>query len=308
MRATLKRIPAALAAVILLSSRYAAAKESNLLSLTADHFRDTASVAENPAHDATVITTEPGYVERSLGALWHDEYLKAVIDHLSERRTFEIDVMVAYSGGLRSYRQATIDGPGGPRTATVTLVRSETANCQVGDCLYTEYLAVPIDEDTLRQMAATYAPGRARLFDFKLAPKIGRDYRGSLSNAEVAGFLARVDGYRYQAPAAAPRAPTAPAVSSPPPPERLEFGISGLAVTPSADAPNRAGVVVVAVNAGSVAQKAGVIPGDIVFRLDARPIKTPADLEAAVGATAAGAAAVIHVFRGTTEVALPARF
>jgi PDZ domain-containing protein len=299
MRATLKRIPAAFAAAILLST-YAAAKDADLLSLSADHFRDTASVAESPAHDVTVITTEPGYAERSLGALWHDEYLKAVIDHGSGGRIFEIDVMVTYGGPLRSYRQASIESPAGPKTAAVTPVRTQSANCQVSDCVYTEYLAVPIDAETLRQMAATYAPGKARLFDFKLVPKIGRGYRGTLSNAEVAGFLARVDGYRYQA-AAAP-------VAAPPPPQRLEFGISGLAVAPSAAAPNRAGVLVVAVNADSVAQKAGVITGDIVYRLDARPIQTPSDLDAAVGAIAAGTGAVIHVFRGTNEVALPARF
>jgi hypothetical protein len=303
MRTTSKHLAAALAATILFSSTHGAAA-AELASLSADHFRDTASVSESANRDATVISTEPGYVERSLGAVWHDEYLKAIIDHANEHKTFEIDVMVSYTGGLRSYRQATIETAGGPKTAPVTLVRTETANCQVGDCTYTEYLAVPIDEETLRQMAATYTPGHARLFGFKLAPKIGRDYRGSLSNAEVAGFLARVDGYRYTAAAA----PPAPAVAAPPPPQRLEFGISGIAVTPSADMPNRAGVVVVAVSASSVAQKAGVIPGDIVFRLDARAIKTPADLEAAVGATAAGAAAVIHVFRGTSEVALPARF
>jgi hypothetical protein len=305
MRAILNRILAALAAAILLSgARHAAAKDSELLSLGADHFRDTASVAERPAHDATVITTEPGYVERSLGAVWHDEYLQAVIDHKSEQKTFEIDVMVSYSGAMRSYRQASIEGPAGSKSAPVTLVRTETANCQVGDCIYTEHLAVPIDEETLRQMAATYAPGQARLFDFKLTAKIGHSYRGSLSNAEVSGFLARVDGYRYQATAA----PPTPAVVAPPPPQRLEFGITGLAVAPSAGMPDRVGVVVVAVGAGSVAQKAGVITGDIVYKLDARAIRTPADLEAAVAATAAGAGAVIHVFRGMGEAALSAHF
>jgi hypothetical protein len=304
----LKRIPAAVAAAILLSSAgHAAAPE--LLSLSADHFRDTASVTENAAGGSTVITTEPGYEERSLGALWHDEYLKAVIDHASGRKTFEIDVMVAYEGGLRSYKQATLQAPAGPKAIPTTPIRSETTGCQVGDCTFTELLALPIDEDTLRQMAGTYSPGHAKLFDFRLTPKTGRDYKGSLSNAEVAGFLARVDAYRYDASAAArPNTPSAPAVAVPPPPQRLDFGISGIAVTPTADMPNRAGVVVVSVSPGSVAQKAGVIPGDIVFKLDARPIKTPADLEAAVGATAAGTAALIHVFRGTGEAALPARF
>jgi S1-C subfamily serine protease len=135
----------------------------------------------------------------------------------------------------------------------------------------------------------------------RLIPKIGRTYRGVLSNAEIAGFLARVDGY-HAAPA------PAPAVLAAPPAERLPLGITGLAVSASARLPERAGVLVVSVSPASVAEVAGIITGDIVYRLDARPIKTPADLEAAVAAIAAGSSAVIHVYRGTAEVALSSRF
>jgi membrane-associated protease RseP (regulator of RpoE activity) len=298
----LKRILTAFAAAILLSG-YATAKDSDLRSLSADHFRDTASVKEDAANDATIITTERGYVERSIGTVWHDEYLRAVIDHNGDRKTFEIDVLSAYTGPFRSYGRAIIEGPAGPLAATPTLVRTETNNCQTGECLYTEYLAIPVDESALRQIAATYAPGNARLFELKLVPKTGRPYRGLLSNAEAAGFLARVDGYR-----AAPGAAPAPAVLAPPPPQRLPLGISGLAVGASGSSPERAGVLVVSVSPGSVAQLAGVITGDIVYRLDARPIKTPGDLEAAVAGIAAGSAAVIHVFRGTAEESLSAHF
>ena len=299
----LKRILAAVAAAILLS-RYAAANDSELTSLSADHFRDTASVSEDAENDAAIITTERGYVERSLGTVWHDEYLKALIDHKSGRKSFEIDVMIAYTGTLRSYRQAIIEWPAGPKTVTATLLRTETNYCQATECLYTEHLAIPIDEPTLREVGATYAPGRVRLVGLKLLPKIGRSYRGVLSNAEVAGFLERVDGYREAPAAALP----APAVLAAPPPQRLPLGISGLAVSASARLPERAGVLVVSVSPSSVAEVAGIITGDIVYGLDARPIKTPADLEAAMAAIAAGSSAVIHVYRGTAEVALSSHF
>jgi S1-C subfamily serine protease len=72
--------------------------------------------------------------------------------------------------------------------------------------------------------------------------------------------------------------------------------------------PNRAGVLVAAVTPGSVAHKAGVIVGDIIWNFGAHPIKTPADLQAAVAASEGSGAVRIKVFRGTSELSLEARY
>jgi len=285
----------------------AAAKDPDLLSLGAEHFTQTASVTQEAR--ATRITTERGYVERSglMGEVWHDEFLAARIDHDSGRVSYEMDVSFTYRGGSRSYQTAEFRGLEQLETVPVKVLKRQVINCPTGECTYTEYLAVPIDEALLRHIAQGYVPGKPQLWHFRILAKGGADYRGALSNAEVAGLLAKVDSY-VQNPTA-DQAPPPP----PPPPARLNFGISGLPVAPSAEAaaagaPNRAGVLVVSVSPGSIAQQAGIITGDIIYEFEGHPIRSPNDLQAAVAASATHSMARIKLYRGTESTTLEAHF
>ena len=291
---------AVLAAGILITYS-ATAKDPELLSLGAEHFTQTASVSEEP--HATRITTERGYVERSglMGEVWHDEFLAARIDHDSGRVSYEMDVSFTYRGTARSYQTAEFRGLQQLETVPVKVLKRQTINCPTGECTYTETLAVAIDEAVLRHIAQAYVPGKPELWRFRILAKGGPDYRGALSNAEVAGLLAKVD-YYVQNPTAAQAPPP------PPPPARLQFGISGLPVAPSAEAPNRAGVLVVSVSPGSIAQQAGIITGDIIYELEGHPIRSPNDLQAAVAASSTRPLARIKLYRGTEAKTLDAHF
>jgi hypothetical protein len=294
------RIAVALAAPFLsLGAQMAAAASPAQLSLSMEHFRDTASIAEDPAAGSAAISTEPGYVEYRgpLRTVWNDEYLRAILDRSGDQKSFEIDVTLTYSGTRRSYRRAAYRTSSGLQEAAASLVKVETANCAV-ECMYTEHLVFPIEEQTLREIAASYGPGKAALWTFKLLAKVGPNYNGEISNAEIAGLLARVDGYH----------PPIAGQEEVPAPRPLDFGISGLAVSASPEMPNRAGVLVAGVTPGSVAHKTGIIVGDIIWSFGARPIKTPADLQAAMAASGASAPVPIKVFRGTGALSLEVRF
>lgn len=277
------------------------AKDPPLLSLGMEHFRDTASVDADPAGGLTTISTEPGFVEHSglVGMVWHDEFLTAVIDAKTGRTSFAIDVSITYSGARRSYLNASLAGMNGPAAVVPTLVKTESANCAVSECMYTDHLTIPVDEALLRRLAAAYVPGKPIPLTYTLTPKRGADYRGELSNAEIAGLLAKVDGY-----SAAPKATQ----EAPPSPRRLDFGISGIVVSPSSDRPDRAGVLVAAVSAESVAHQAGIITGDIIYQVGDRPARSLGELEAAVAAIPAHSTAAVHIYRGLKEVTLSARF
>jgi hypothetical protein len=277
------------------------AKSPSLLSLGMEHFRDTATVADDPAKGLTTISTERGFVESSgpMGMVWNDEFLTAVIDDKTGRKSFQIDVSTTYSGARRAYPDADLGGMNGPNAVVPTLVKTTTANCATGECMYSDQLVIPVEEGLLRQLAAGYVPGKPILLTYKLIAKRGAGYRGELSNAEIAGLLAKVDGY-----AAEPSTPKAEA----PTPRRLDFGISGIVVSASAELPDRAGVLVAAVNGASVAQQAGIITGDIIYQIDDRPTRSLADLEAAVAASAAHTTATIRIFRGVKEMTLKARY
>jgi hypothetical protein len=292
------RFAAACAAGLLLS-RAAAAKDSELLALSAEHFSETASVVQEPR--ATTISTEPGYVERVglLREVWHDEFLTAVIDPDTGHRTFHIDVTTTYSGARHSYRGARYPGLAEPGLAPVTVLKTLSVNCAVGECTYTDYLAIPVEEAVLRQVAQGYVAGRPVLWTIRVMVRGASDYQASLSNAEVAGLLAKVDAYVQHPPP-----PPAPPVAAP---ARLEFGITGLAVAAAPDLPNRGGVLVVAVAPGSVAQKAGIITGDIIYQFDTRAVRALADLAAAVAAST-GHTTHIRLYRGLEPTVLEAQF
>src|ERR1700720_2183424 len=70
----------------------AGAKEPALSSLTMEHFRHTATVTENPGDGTTIISTENGYLEHTgpLRMVWHDEYLRGVIDRKTGRRSLQV--------------------------------------------------------------------------------------------------------------------------------------------------------------------------------------------------------------------------
>jgi len=296
---------AALGAVLFLVGP-ALARDPPLLSLDMEHFRDTASLTDGGS--SVALSTEPGFTEHRgpLRTVWNDEYLQAILEKSGGAKSFEVDAVITYTGARRSYRRATYRTPQGPRETPARLVQLEAVNCPI-ECVYTEHLAFALDPQLMRDIAAGYAPGKARLWQFKLLAKSGPAYQGELSNAEFAGLLAKVDAYGEAPVLAASQAPPAPRprLETPRP---IDFGIGGIAVRASADMPKRAGVLVASVTAGSPAQRAGLITGDIIYGFDARPIAAPADLEAAAAASTAGSSVVIKLFRGTSELRLAVKF
>jgi hypothetical protein len=294
----------------------ASAKDPPLLSLTMEHFRDTATVKDDPLHAKATITTENGYVEHSgpMRMVWQDEFLSAVIDQSTGQKSFQIDAEITYSGSWRSYESANYPTANGRRSVPATRISKEAANCAVGECIYTEHIAFPVDEQVLRQVAAARAAAKPALWPFQAVAKSGAGYTGGLSDAEVAGFLVKVD--EYAARPAMAGANTGSFANSPSTgtsaagaPSQSDLGVGGMPVAATAEQPNRAGILIIAVNRGSVAQKSGIIVGDILYELDGHPIKALAELQAAVvAARAAGSAVPIKLYRGTEPIAVLAHF
>jgi hypothetical protein len=299
----LKLCIAALAATIVLGSAFgtAYAKDPALLSLTMEHFRDTATVKEDPQGDAT-ISTEKGFAEHTgpMRMVWKDEFLSSVIDKKTGQKSFQVDAWIIYSGSWRSYDTASYQTTNGPRSVPAAKMSKEAANCAVGDCTYTERIAFTVDEELLRRLAAGYAPGKPALWAYKFIAKSGPDFSGGLSSAEIAGLLAKVDEFTNSLPAVTASA----AVAS----LKLDLGITGMPVAATADHPNRAGILIIGVDGSSVAQKSGIIIGDILYELDGHPIKALAELQAAVAACAANSAVAIKLYRGIGSMGVTAQF
>jgi len=302
---TLRRSALAASLVFGFALNAAHAKDPPLLSLSLEHFRDTATIKNDPGNALVVISTENGYVEHTglLHMVWNDEFLTAVIDQKTGGKSLQVHDQVTYTGPWRFYQAASFETPDGTRRVPATQVSKEAVNCAVGDCTYTEHIAFSVDEDMLRRLAAGYVPGKPAIWSYRVIAKSGPEFPGGLSNAEIAGFLARLDGYRE--PPAEPPAVKANAIVAL---GKLDLGVAGIPVPATAEHPNRSGILVIAVNGGSVAQKSGIIVGDILYEFNGRPVKSVAELQSAVAACDANAAVAIRLYRGLDPMAVSAKF
>jgi PDZ domain len=295
---------AALAALVVcgFSGGAAAAKDAPLLSLSMEHFRDSATVIKGPQDAELTISTQNGFVEHSgpLHMVWHDEFLSAGIDKKTGRKSFQVHEEITYSGSWRFYESASYPSADGPRSAPAVHISKEAANCSVGDCLYTEHVAFPVDEELLRQLAAAHVPAKPAMWSFKLVAKSGPAYTAGLSSAEIAGFLLKVDEYGDASARLGARPVRAPG--------GLDLGIGGLPVAATEDQPARAGILVIAVNRGSVAQKTGIIVGDILYEFNGHPVTALDGLAAAIAACHPDSAVPIKLYRGTDSIAVTAQF
>lgn len=290
------------------------AKDPALLSLSMEHFRDTATVKDDPVDAATVISTEKGYAEHKgpMRMVWSDEYLRSVIDKNTGRKSYQVYAWIIYGGRWRSYDTVDYQTMAGSKSAPVTPIGREMENCAVGDCQYTERIAFSVDEELLRGLAAANVPGKPTLWAYKFIAKSGPAYAGGLSSAEIAGFLAKVDEYTNALRAAAPNTVAAAnavvQANAGSASLKRDLGIGGMPVAATMEQPNRAGILVFGVNSGSIAQKSGIIIGDILYEFDGHPVKALAELEAAVAACAANSTVAIKLYRGTNAMAVSARF
>jgi hypothetical protein len=280
------------------------ASDPALLTLTADHFRETASVTDDPAAGTTTISTERGYIERTglMRMVWHDEFLNAVIDGKTGQKSLQVTVFVIYSGSFRSYETAAFSTSEGLRSVKTTALQEKSEFCATGTCTHTERVAFPVEESTLRQ-AAVSATGTPILWRFELVARSGPKYSGTLSTAEIAGLLAKVDEYANKVPVgkAAPNAAALPML-------QFDLGIEGIQAAATQEQPNRGGILIAGVKSGSVAQRAGIIIGDIVFEFEGRPIATLADLQTAVAASTAGSKIPLRLYRGMNVMTVTVQF
>jgi PDZ domain len=278
------------------------AKDPPLLSLSMEHFRDTATVKEDLRDSTATITTEKGFVEYSgpLKMVWHDAFLSAAIDKKTGQKLFQVHEVITYEGSWRFYQSASYQSANGPLTAPAAQISKEAANCPTGECIYTEHVAFPVDEALLRQLAAAQVATKPVIWSYKITAKSGPAFDDGLSSAEIAGLLVKVDEYSGAAPAVRPGTAGAPLP--------LDLGIGGLPVAATAEHPNRAGVLITAVNRGSVANESGLIVGDILYEFDGHPVKALAELHAAVAASHPGSAAAIKLYRGLEPLTVTAQF
>lgn len=285
--------------VLVLLSKWvspALAKDPPILSLSMEHFRDTATLKDDALDTVATITTEPGFIEHQglLRVVMHDTFLRGFIDKKTGETTTQVYEWITYDGAWRFYETANFSTLNGPVSVPATQIDKDLDGCSTLSCTHTEHVAFTIPDAYLRALAAAYVPGKPAIWLYKFIPKSGPDFADGLSNAEVAGFIAKIDAYK-----------AAHGLGAPP---KQSLGVVVAPMPPTPDNPVRAGLLVIQVKDGSIAQSAGIIVGDIIRAFGDVQISQTADLQSAIAATAPGSSVQIAVIRGATNTAFTAKF
>jgi hypothetical protein len=168
------------------------------VSLTPEHFRDTATVRDDQLDVIATVTTINGFQAKNglLKIVGDDNFLRAFIDKKTGKTSFQVYQVIYYGGGWRFYNRANYSTLDGPKSVSVTSISRDVVSCSRYGCSYVEHIAFDIDEKSLRSIAARYQPGQRLAWQFKFLSKSGQDYNDGILPAEVAGFLMRVDQQR----------------------------------------------------------------------------------------------------------------
>lgn len=170
------------------------------LSLTKEHFRNTATIKDDSLDTVATINTVNGFQEKRglLGIVWDDNFLRAFIDKKSGKTSFQLYQAIYYQGsGWSFFQTVNFETPSGPQSKPVTVIKRDVdcTGSRYSGCTYVEHVAFDADESLLRTIAAKYSPGQSSGWKFKFIAKSGRDYNDGMLPAEIAGFLDRVDEY-----------------------------------------------------------------------------------------------------------------
>jgi len=171
-----------------------------LLSLTPEHFRDTAAVKDDPLDTEAEISTRNGFVEKRglLGITPDDNFLRIYVDKKTGKATFQVYQFISYiSDHWHFYNSVNYQTPSGPAAGSLISISRDVSNCDVNTgCFYSEDIAFDVDEGLLRAIAKTYSPGAINPWLFKFGSKSGVEWKDGLTVAEISGALMAVDAYK----------------------------------------------------------------------------------------------------------------
>ena len=193
--------------VLMLTVTGCATREAQIqtaISLTRDHFKNTAILKDDSLDTTATITTVNGFQEKHglLGIVWDDNFLRAFIDKKTGKATIQVYQIINYEAhDWNFYQTVNYETPSGPVSESATII-DRNVNCSnstaLHGCEYREQVAFDIDEKLLRAIASNYQPGQRAAWRFKFTAKSGIEYNDGILPAEIGGLLDAIDGYRVR--------------------------------------------------------------------------------------------------------------
>jgi hypothetical protein len=219
------------------------------------------------------------------------------VDKTSGGVYHQLYVDISYKDLKRYFNFATDDTA--ETLPLVPVARRKNGCAELSGCSFSEAVGIDIDDAKLHARQATG-------FQVKISARHGPPVIVSVSAAQVDKQLRAVDAVVAQvtgAPGAASHGRLG---------EKATFGVSFRAAN-TVDrtlgrVPGDHGLIVVQVEPGSSAERAGIAAGDVLLSFDGQELRANADLTAAMRQTFAGAVARVRVWQGGAEREVQVQF
>lgn len=160
-----------------------------MLTLTPEHFKNTATLEDDDLEITAILSTEKGSKQRQglLHFVYEDNFLRAFIDKETDELSYEVYQSIYYEEtDWRFYRKAKYEAPDGLKTADTNLLKAPIANgfdCPVQTysvLKYNEQVGFSVNREILDSIASTYEPNKGTKWNFKFIPRFGEDFHDGL--------------------------------------------------------------------------------------------------------------------------------
>lgn len=188
----------AVAADTELKREYSAKDMARMQALTPDHFRLTATIADDALEPIATITTDKGFSSRGrfTDRVRSDNFFRALVDKASGDTRLQLYAEVSYNFDWRNFASASVLMGGRPKAIPLTIIDRKVVTCAASICSYKETIAIPLTETEVKGIAAGWAATGSRPWSYRLKAGNGMDFEDAIMPAEAAGILQAVDAYR----------------------------------------------------------------------------------------------------------------
>ena len=181
-----------------LKREYSAKEVTRLQSLTPDHFRQTAAIADDALEPVATITTDKGFSSRGrfTDRVRSDNFFRALVDKATGVSVLQLYAEVSYNFEWRNFTSASVLMAGRPKAIPLTIIDRKVVTCASGICSYKETVAIPLTESEVKEIAAGWNAAGSCPWPYRLKATNGVDFEDAIMPAEAAGVLGALDAYR----------------------------------------------------------------------------------------------------------------
>lgn len=239
----------------------------------------------NDQFSKSIAINGPREYENPFGGISKVWFLRSLVDKATGAASTQLYIDIGYYGSWNFFTTASDVET---TSLAVTKIASNVDNCRA-ICSFSETIGIAVDEKTLAKHQETGYP-------VKIYGKSGIAFVITVTPAQIKSQLDALKQAQANFGASGKK------------PLGIRFSDTTSSLYAAIGKKNENGVFVMEVTKGSVAAKAGIAVGDIVYRFDGKPIANSADLREMVASVPAGKKITIDGYRAGKSVKFVAAF